>query len=239
MAGLTKGPNYFSPDRHPERAQKRLAYVLSRMQENGATDADQMKQALSEPLRIVTYERLRRDTGFHFVDHLGREAKSLAGIEALTSSSYVVRSTIHPELQRATEAALQEGLARLELNTGRSQFQEAEANLSDAIRRIEGEQNPGSADPAWPRALKGARLPLYDVHWPAATVIEKGRGRNSGEFIRVGLIDGRVLPLTIRTPRSDAISSPMTWSMSGCWRTRGKTRLVPSYVSDLWCKERR
>jgi hypothetical protein len=27
LAGLTKGPNYFSPDRHPGRAQERLAYV--------------------------------------------------------------------------------------------------------------------------------------------------------------------------------------------------------------------
>ena len=36
LAGLTKGPNYFSPDRRPERAQERLAYVLSRLQEDGA-----------------------------------------------------------------------------------------------------------------------------------------------------------------------------------------------------------
>src|SRR6516162_4510175 len=33
LAGLTKGPNFFSPDRHPGRAQERLAYVLSRLQE--------------------------------------------------------------------------------------------------------------------------------------------------------------------------------------------------------------
>ena len=35
LAGLTKGPNYYSPDRHPGRAQERLAYVLSRLQEDG------------------------------------------------------------------------------------------------------------------------------------------------------------------------------------------------------------
>ena len=28
LAGLAKGPNYYNPDRHPERAQERLAYVL-------------------------------------------------------------------------------------------------------------------------------------------------------------------------------------------------------------------
>ena len=34
LAALTKGPNYFNPDRHPGRAQERLAYVFSRMQED-------------------------------------------------------------------------------------------------------------------------------------------------------------------------------------------------------------
>src|SRR5262247_2226015 len=34
LAGLTKGPNFFSPDRHPGRAQERLAYVLSRLRED-------------------------------------------------------------------------------------------------------------------------------------------------------------------------------------------------------------
>ena len=62
--------------------------------------------------RLVAHERLRRDTGFHFIDQSGREAKTSAGIERLTSSSYFIHSTIHPQLQRATESALQEGLAR-------------------------------------------------------------------------------------------------------------------------------
>src|SRR5205085_671110 len=29
LAALTKGPSYFSPDRHPERLKERVAYVLS------------------------------------------------------------------------------------------------------------------------------------------------------------------------------------------------------------------
>ena len=35
LAGLLKGPNYYSPDRHPDRAKDRLGYVLGRMQEDG------------------------------------------------------------------------------------------------------------------------------------------------------------------------------------------------------------
>jgi penicillin-binding protein 1A len=194
LAGLAKGPNYFNPDRHPERAQERFAYVLHRMQENEALDAAAMQQALSAKPQLVAYERQRRTTGLHFIDQLAREAKTLAGIESLTSASYVVRSTIHPELQRAAESALQEGLARYERNTGRIQFQGAEANLADAIRRIEAEQKPGK--PAWQQALESARLPLYDVHWLPALVVGKPRDKQGRESIRIGLADGRVLPLS-------------------------------------------
>jgi penicillin-binding protein 1A len=145
---------------------------------------------------LVPYERPRRDIGFHFVDQVARKAKSIAGIEAITANSYTVRSTISPQLQRAVEEALQEGLSRYERSAGRVQFRGAEANLSQAIERIEADKRPGDKRPAWQRALATARLPLYDVHWTSAIVLEKPTGTKAQAW-RVGLADGRILPLTI------------------------------------------
>src|SRR5262245_2225429 len=196
LAGLTKGPNYFSPDRHPGRAQERLAYVLSRLQEEGVIAAEPPGRGLPPLPDLVPYERPRRDTGFHFVDQVAREAKSIAGIEAITGNSYTVRSTISPQLQRAVEAALQEGLSRYERSTGRVQFGGAEANLSQAILRIGADKRPGDKQPAWQRTLATARLPLYDVHWTPAIGLEKPTGEK-GEAWRVGLTDGRILPLSL------------------------------------------
>src|SRR6185436_13366446 len=106
LAGLTKGPNYFSPDRHAGRAQERLAYVLSRLQEDGAIAAEPLGRQLPPLPALVPYERPRRDIGFHFVDQVAREAKSVAGVEAITANSYTVRSTINTQLQRAVETTL-------------------------------------------------------------------------------------------------------------------------------------
>jgi penicillin-binding protein 1A len=196
LAALTKGPSYFSPDQHADRAQERLAYVLGRMQEDGAISAAEVKQASNPTASLVAYVNPRRDTGFHFVDNLAHEAKAVAGIDALTSDSFTVRSTILPDLQRATEAALQEGLARFEIDGGRVSFQRPETNLANAIKRIQPDANPSpkaaQGKPAWLQALTQARLPLYDVHWPVAVVVDKGK---SGDAIRVGLTDGRVVPL--------------------------------------------
>ncbi len=193
LAALTKGPTYFSPDQHPDRTQERIAYVLGRMQEDGAISAAELKQASSPMATLVAYVNPRRDIGFHFVDNLAHEAKAVAGIDALTANSYTVRSTIQPDLQRATEAALQEGLARFEIDGGRVSFQGAEANLANAIKRIQPDPKIVPQKPAWLQALAQARLPLYDVHWPVAVVVDKGG--KGGDTIRVGLADGRILPL--------------------------------------------
>jgi penicillin-binding protein 1A len=211
LTGLTKGPNYFNPDRHPDRASERLSYVLTRMHEDDVISADQMQQALGQLPRRVAYDPPRRDSGFYFVDYLGREARVAGAIDALTAGSYTVHSTVRTELQRATEGALQEGLARYELRTGRWRFQGPQANLSDAVQRIESARNSTAGDtmgpapsqapqsrlgpmPAWRQALATARPPLYDVHWPTAVVVTVPTDKTAA--VRVGLSDGRILPLT-------------------------------------------
>ena len=135
LAGLLKGPSFFDPDRHPERAKERLAYVLGRMQEDGVISAEDKDHALAAQPKLVAFEQKRRDSGLHFIDFLVREAKS-DGVVSLTAEPYMVHSTINATLQREAEAALQEGLARYEIDAGRVQFRGPEANIGDAIQKL-------------------------------------------------------------------------------------------------------
>ena len=157
LAGLAKGPNFFNPERHPDRARERLMYVLGRMQADGVITAADTKRAETELLTLVAYAPVRRDSGFYFVDQIPREAKSL-GLEGQAPETYTIHSTIRPDLQRAAETALQDGLARYEATTGRARFQGRETNLAETVKRIEAERQPGP--PAWQRALETTRLPL-------------------------------------------------------------------------------
>jgi membrane carboxypeptidase/penicillin-binding protein len=173
LAGLTKGPTYFSPDRQPNRARERLGYVLNRMREDGMLGAEAHAEGTGPTLPplpvMIANARPRRDIGFHFIDRVAREERTIAGLDRMTDTSYTVHSTIDQPLQRAVEEALQEGLARYERNNGRAQFLGPEANLGPAILRLEAERNSTDRRPAWQQALANARLPLYDVHWmPAA-----------------------------------------------------------------------
>src|SRR6201999_4174845 len=88
IAGLTKGPAYYNPDRYRERAQERLAYVLGRMKEDGGIPAPAATDAEAARLNFAPATRVRRDTGFHLVDEVGREARTLAGVGSLTAQSY-------------------------------------------------------------------------------------------------------------------------------------------------------
>ena len=122
LAGLTKGPSYFSPDRHPDRAAARFEYVLTRMHEDGVIDADQMHEASASVPRLIAFEPPGRDSGHYFTDQVRREAKAMADVDLLTGGSYTVRSTVNPALQRAVESALQDGLLRYEISHGRVSF---------------------------------------------------------------------------------------------------------------------
>jgi penicillin-binding protein 1A len=204
IAGLLKGPSYYNPDRHPDRARERLTYVLDRMKDDGFISAAQKEQALAAPPKLIAFTRLQRDSGFEFVDYLGHEAKT-DGVDSLTAAPYTVRSTINAELQQQTEAALQEGLARYEISMGRVQFHAPEANIADAVQKLASSKATGKQtgdptdEPAWRQALLAVHLPLYDVHWTPAVVLDKGAGRRGSGVIHVGLPDGRIVPLTTYT----------------------------------------
>lgn len=147
LAGMPKGPNFYSPDKYPDRARERRAYVLARMKEEGVITEAQLAEAANAPLGLTSVEAARRDSGFYFVDHLTREARTFAGVDSLTAASHVVRSTLNAGLQTATETALQEGLATYERATGRARYEGPELNIADAVRKLEGAAPAPEASP--------------------------------------------------------------------------------------------
>ena len=195
LAGLVKGPTSFSPERHPDRSRQRTEYVLNRLHEDNHIDSETLKAAVAKlPLNLLAYEGLPQ--GSHFVDHLAREAKALAKADVFAGEAYTIHATIHPKLQRAAEASLQEGLSRYERSAARVNFQGPETNLADVVARLMSDETADRSKPSWQNALEGARLPLQDLHWVPAIVIEERSGRGS-RSVRVGLADGRILPLSL------------------------------------------
>ena len=97
LAALTKGPNFFNPDRHPQRVRDRFVYVMQRMREDNIVEADEAKRLITVGVpALVAFERPRRDIGFHFTDQVSREARTIAGLEGLTARDLYRPRDHHP-----------------------------------------------------------------------------------------------------------------------------------------------
>ncbi|WP_449410806.1 penicillin-binding protein 1A [Methylobacterium komagatae] len=174
LAGMPKGPNFYSPDKYPERARERRSYVLARLKEEGVITDAEMAKANTADLGLKPVEIARRDSGFYLVDYLSREARTVAGLESLTSASFTVKATVNAPLQRAVETALQDGLATYERGTGRQTFAGPELNLADSIRRIEAAAPAPEASAQALPAVTGAK-PEAAIKPEQGTKPQKGK----------------------------------------------------------------
>lgn len=189
LAGMTRGPNYYDPEKYPDRALERRQYVLFRTKQDGYLPAANFEPSAKEELKFITFESPRTRSAFYFLNEIQREAKKVNNGQTLTSGAYTVRSTIHPALQKTAEQALQQGLIDYETESGRQNFTGPVGNLSAEMQKYSA---------TWQEMLPKARSSLWDLQWPLAVVIEvpgTRSGKKTSSAWKVGLGDGRTLSL--------------------------------------------
>lgn len=116
LVGLLKGPGYYSPRRHPQRAQQRRNLILAEMAEQGFITEAQQMAARAAPLGVI--DRPSRGTSPYpaFLDMVLRQLRRDYREEDLRSEGLQVITTLDPRVQKAAEKALTGRLARLEKN---------------------------------------------------------------------------------------------------------------------------
>ena len=118
LAGLLKGPSYYDPVAHPERATARRNTVLARMRDSGMITETDYAVAISLPLEVIPdeeadalLEALPRwiatgiDADFARYGLTNRSDIAAGGLEVVT--------TINRQWQRIAEEALEAGIDRL------------------------------------------------------------------------------------------------------------------------------
>ena len=117
LAGLPKGPSYYSPINHPDRAQKRRNLVINAMLEDGKVTATQAADARSAPLIL----RLAHDPNSlapYFVEEIRRSLEGKYGTDQVHEGGLKVYTSLDVEFQRAANQALLDGLAAYERRHG-------------------------------------------------------------------------------------------------------------------------
>jgi penicillin-binding protein 1A len=147
LAGLPKAPTKFSPYVNYPRARERQLYVLDRMREDGYITRADEDAARHEPLALVSREQpVAAVAAPWFVEHVRRWAEDTYGDEMLFGVGLDIYTTVDMKKQRAAEAAVRNGLDRIDRKLG---FRGAIGHLDGAERDAfaEGPPRPYVADP--------------------------------------------------------------------------------------------
>jgi penicillin-binding protein 1B len=112
LVAVVRGPSYYDPRRHPERARARRDLVLKEMAEQGVISAAEAATAAQRPLGVTT-----RPSGAYYPAYLDFVRRTLHRDykdEDLTQAGLRIYTSLEPRAQEEAERALEHELARLD-----------------------------------------------------------------------------------------------------------------------------
>ncbi|MBR9885866.1 MAG: penicillin-binding protein 1B, partial [Oceanospirillales bacterium] len=120
LAGLVKGPSYYDPRRHPERALNRRNLVLRLLHEQDKISDADYEEAVAEPLGVVEQRSLQKGAYPAYLDLVRRQLREEYREEDLSSEGLRVFTALDPQVQSRAERAQSTTLEQLEKRYGQS-----------------------------------------------------------------------------------------------------------------------
>lgn len=118
LVALVKGPSYYDPRRHPERALKRRNLVLDMLAQQGVITRKQADQAMKSSLGVTSQRGKGEGSYPAFMDLVRRQLHRDYREEDLTSEGLRIFTTLDPWVQHNAEEALEQRLKLLEKGHG-------------------------------------------------------------------------------------------------------------------------
>ena len=118
LAGLVKGPSYYDPRRHPQRAKTRRDLVLKVLHEQNSISDQQYQAAIAAPLGVVKQASLLKGAYPAYLDLVKRQLRETYHDEDLSSEGLRVFTSLNPIAQHKAETALVSTIAKLEKSYG-------------------------------------------------------------------------------------------------------------------------
>ncbi len=158
MAGLIRGPGYYSPYRYLDRAVERQKLVLKKMVETGHIAEEEMKDALREKLRFAPPQSASNNKAPYFVDFVKAEIlKKLSDRytdEDLPAAGLRIYTTLLPEMNLAAQRAVADGVGQQEKNLAAAREAALQAALKAAARARKKPMPGSSPSPSPEEALR-------------------------------------------------------------------------------------
>lgn len=133
IAGLLKAPSRYSPARNPDLAEDRAQLVLAAMHEENYISADEAKNALAAPAKVV--RRYTTASENYVADWVMDVLPHFVGA---IEGDIIVDTTIDPKMQAAAESALRNALAENSQKLGVSQGAVVTLDTAGAVKALVG-----------------------------------------------------------------------------------------------------
>jgi penicillin-binding protein 1A len=117
LAALPKGPEYYSPIKHPERALRRRNLVLNEMLQDGKITLEQANAAKAAPLGLHI-ETPPNSVAPYFVEEVRRQLEKEYGADLVHGAGLRVYTTLDLDLQAVANKAVLDGTAAYERRHG-------------------------------------------------------------------------------------------------------------------------
>ncbi|UMZ74035.1 transglycosylase domain-containing protein [Natranaerofaba carboxydovora] len=115
LAGLPRGPGYYSPFINEEAAYRRQKVVLKLMKEEGYITEKQLEEALDEEIEFIENPSLSRESNYVVEQILSKELDDISknDPEIIQNGGLDLYTTIDSEMQSVAERILQEEVENL------------------------------------------------------------------------------------------------------------------------------
>ncbi len=150
MAGLIRGPGFYSPYRYRARAVERQRLVLKKMVETGLVAGGEAQAALKLPIHLAPIQNSVTKAPF-FTDYVKAELirllKGKLNEQDIIQSGFKVYTTLDPRLNSLAQKAVAEGTSRLQVKFKLTEAQRLEGALASVdqvtgyIRALVGGRN--------------------------------------------------------------------------------------------------
>ncbi|HEX3235148.1 MAG TPA: PBP1A family penicillin-binding protein [Gemmatimonadales bacterium] len=118
LAALARGPSFYAPRRHPDRARGRRDLVLTLMAREGYLPPALAERARREPLRLAPTEWHPREERSYGLDPIRAVVDSVLGDDPGGLGDLVVYTTLDSTAQRAAEAVVRRQAVAIERAAG-------------------------------------------------------------------------------------------------------------------------
>ena len=113
LVGMVKGPTYYNPRRHPERALERRNLIIDLLADQQVVSPEEAAQARQAPLGVTQRGSLADSSYPAFLDLVKRQLREDYRDEDLTEDGLRVFTSFDPIIQSKAEKAMTDTLKRL------------------------------------------------------------------------------------------------------------------------------